>query len=280
VVLGAVITDGVIVQRLTNSVWVGLDCVLNESHIADVAKVFWALKTSLGKLRLYYESVNPSPTGDPAPSRYFPSITSYHHGKELVEFDYNGFLELGPDCVTFCARTKAGQDIVVKFVDRYGERAHRLLADADLAPELLYYGTPHVKDDQPSYQSISMVVMKFVAGDTLAEAMQTMNEEMIEMVRSEVQRALELLHSNGLVFGDLRPPNVMIDKNGKVKLIDFNWPGEEGQAKYPSLMSQGIAWPEGVKALAVMKREHDLDMLDKLFKGRLKGFKVLNRESR
>lgn len=74
------------------------------------------------------------------------------------------------------------------------------------------------------------------------KAMQTMNEETIEMVSSEVRRALDLLHGNGLVFGDLRPPNVMINKlNGK--LIDFNWPGEEGQAKYPSLMSQGIAWP-------------------------------------
>ena len=67
-----------------------------------------------------------------------------------------------------------------------------------------------------------------------------------------VRRALELLHSNGLVFGNLCPPNVMINKNSKVKLIDFNWPGEEGQAKYPSLISQGIAWPGGVKALAVM----------------------------
>jgi hypothetical protein len=66
------------------------------------------------------------------------------------------------------------------------------------------------------------------------------------------------------VFGDLRPPNVMITKDGKVKLIDLNWAGEEGQAKYPSLISSEIAWPEGVKALAVMRREHDLDMLRKL----------------
>ena len=106
-VLGAVITDGVIVQRLTNIVWVGLDCVLNESHIADVAKVFWALKTSLGKLKSYYESVNP--TGDLSPSRNFPSITSYHHGNEFVEFDYSGFLEHDvPDCITFHARTIEG----------------------------------------------------------------------------------------------------------------------------------------------------------------------------
>jgi serine/threonine protein kinase len=265
VVLGAVITDGVIVQRLTNSVWVGLDSVLNESQIADVAKVFWALRTSLGKLKSYYEGVNP--TDDlPAASRYFPSITAYYDGNELVEFDYIGFLEDGPDCITLHAQTRTmSQDIVVKFVDRYGEKAHRLLADADLAPKLLYCGSPHLKDDQPTYQSISMVVMEYVDGDTLAKAKRTMDEGTIETVRSEVRRALELLHDNGLVFADLRPPNVMITKDGKVKLIDFNWPGEEGQAKYPSLMSKGIAWPEGVEALTVMRREHDLDMLNKLF---------------
>ena len=52
----------------------------------------------------------------------------------------------------------------------------------------------------------------------------------------------------------------MITKAHEVKLIDFNWAGEKGQAKYPYLIS-----PEGVKALAVMEADHDLDMLSKLF---------------
>jgi hypothetical protein len=55
------------------------------------------------------------------------------------------------------------------------------------------------------------------------------------------------------VFGDLCLPNVMIRRYGKVKLIYFDWAGEEGQAKYPSLIAK-IAWPEGVEALAVMRR--------------------------
>lgn len=66
------------------------------------------------------------------------------------------------------------------------------------------------------------------------------------------------------MFGDLRPPNVMITKDEEVKLIDFNWAGEEDQAKYPSLISPEISWPEGVKPLALMRREHDFDMLNKL----------------
>lgn len=61
-----------------------------------------------------------------------------------------------------------------------------------------------------------------------------MSEESVGNVRSQVQRALELLHDGGLVFGDLCPPNVMILKDSKIKikLIDFNWMGVEGQVKY------------------------------------------------
>jgi hypothetical protein len=58
VILGAVITDGVIGQRLTNCVWVGLDSVLNEPHITHVARTFHALKASLEKLNIYYESLH------------------------------------------------------------------------------------------------------------------------------------------------------------------------------------------------------------------------------
>jgi hypothetical protein len=125
VVLGAVITDGVIVQRLTDYIWVGLDSVLNESHITHVARIFYALKGSLERLNSYYEGLqltNKSPAG----SRYFPSTTAYPNGDELIHFEYVGFLENSPDCTTLRARTCAEppQDIVVKFVDRYGERAH------------------------------------------------------------------------------------------------------------------------------------------------------------
>ena len=135
-------------------VWVGLDSVLSESHITRIARAFYALKASLKKLNSYYESLHP--TGNlPADSRYFPSITAYHpHGGELVQFKYVGFLENCPDCITLRARarTTPAQDIVVKFVDRYGKKAHQILADEGLAPKLLYCGSPHLNDDEPSYR--------------------------------------------------------------------------------------------------------------------------------
>ena len=208
------------------------------------------------------------PTGDlPADSRYFPSITTYRHDDKLINFEYVGFLENCPDCTTLHARrtTEPAQDIVVKFVDRYGERAHRLLADVGLAPKLFFCGSPCLRDEDPSYWSLSMVIMEYIDGKTLAQVKEEMNAQMKEKVRLGLKRALDLLHDKGLVFGDLRPPNVMVTKAHEVKLIDFNWAGEKGQAKYPYLISPGVDWPEGVKALAVMEANHDLEMLSKLF---------------
>jgi serine/threonine protein kinase len=266
VILGAVITDGVIVQRLTDYLWVGIDSVLIESRINHVAKTFYALKMSLEKLRAYYESQQLT-SDHPADSRYFPSITAYRQENVFFEFEYVGYLENVPDCVTLRARTllEPVQDIVVKFVDRYGERAHQLLADVGLAPRLLYCGLPCPNNDQPSSQPISMVIMEYIDGNTLAEAKHIKDEETLEGVQLELQRALKLLHKHGLVFGDLRLPNIMVTKDDKAKLIDFNWAGEANQAKYPLLISQEITWPKGVEPLAVMKPEHDWDMWRKLF---------------
>lgn len=204
-VLGVVITDGVIVQRLMDCVWIGIDSALCVARIRHVARIFSALKTGLGELHLYYESVRPNGKL-PVNSRYFPSITAYRDDDKLVNFEFMGYLENGPDCVTLRAQTcdEMRRRIVVKFVEHHGETAHRLLADAGLAPKLFYYGSPHIDEGQPSYHPLLMVVMEYVEGKTLAIAKPQMTPKMEESVQLELQRALDILHRKGMVFGDLR----------------------------------------------------------------------------
>jgi serine/threonine protein kinase len=83
-------------------------------------------------------------------------------------------------------------------------------------------------------------------------------------VRHDVRRALDLLHDHGLVFGDLRPPNIMITDKGEVELIDFDWAGEQGQVRYPSLMWSSVSWSVGVKWLDIITYAHDDDMFSRL----------------
>jgi serine/threonine protein kinase len=79
--------------------------------------------------------------------------------------------------------------------------------------------------------------MEHVNGLTLAKAKCKLDEKTAGRVRKEVECALDLLHTKGLVFGDLRPPNVMMTEAKEVKLIDFDWAREYGQVMYPYLIS-------------------------------------------
>ena len=236
-----------------------------------MGRVFSALRTGLEKLQSYYENLTPT-RKDPDPSRYFPSLTCYEDGGKIVEFEYVGYLENDFSCTTLRARTCTSppRDIVVKFMQEpYGASAHEALAEAGLAPKLLYCGKPSLKSGGPSYGEIEMIVMEYVDGDTVA-ALKTRRiwDDMKDVVRSEVRRALQILHEQkSLVYGDLRGPNVMVTKDKKVKLIDFDWAGVEGQATYPSLISdESRKWADGVVARGVIQKKHDLEMLEKLFK--------------
>jgi serine/threonine protein kinase len=237
--------------------WVGLSSE-RVSHSARGQNLLWSEE----ELRCYYENLRSTTVG----ARYFPSITAYRDGGENVNFKYSGFLENDPSCTAIRARTctEPARDIVVKFVDRYGERAHQILAEAGLAPKLWYCGPLQIDKGQPSYSPLRMVVMEYIDGSTLIVGKSELDAEATKRVREEVQRALDLLHARRLVFGDLRPPNVMITKAMEVKLIDFDWAGEHGQAKYPCLLSPNVHWPAGVKALDVIEYAHDKEMLDRL----------------
>lgn len=265
--LGAVFTDKVVVQRLTDFIWVGTDSTLNERHFYRVAHILYSLGRSIHRLHDYYLGLKLDRIEiTELHPRYFPSIRAYRDDSGvIVNFVYIEPLERDATCVTFLAKTveAPSKSIVVKFVERYGVAAHKLLEKTDAAPRLLYYGKVGVSDGDPTYGHLNMVVMEYLDGMTANQAKKL--RQLPPTFLEEVQTILNQLHENGLVFGDLRDVNVMITKNNKVKFIDFDWAGEEGVSRYPLLLSRQIKWPEGVvEGLAVMKKQHDLDMLKRL----------------
>ncbi|KIM75003.1 hypothetical protein PILCRDRAFT_689725 [Piloderma croceum F 1598] len=96
-VLGAIFTDKVVVQRLTDFVWVGTDTTLNEMNCYRVAHILH----SLGKLH----------------PRYLPSIRAYRDASSvIVNFANVKPLERDANCVTFLAKTleRSPKSIVVR----------------------------------------------------------------------------------------------------------------------------------------------------------------------
>jgi hypothetical protein len=117
-------------------------------------------------------------------------------------------------------------EVVVKFTAQYNAEAHRLLATKGFAPVL------HAC--VPVCGGLFMVVMDRVPGELAWDLVQ-LEKPIPYDVYQDINHAIMLLHSNDLVFGDLRPSNIMVVSNGSGSdarshgvLIDFDWVGTHG----------------------------------------------------
>lgn len=85
------------------------------------------------------------------------------------------------------------------------------------------------------------IIMEYVDGETLKEYLkenEKMEPEDVLKVMKPVMKALEQMHRTGMIHRDISPDNIMIRRDGQVKLIDF------GAAR--------VAQEEDEKSLTVM----------------------------
>ncbi|TDL25120.1 hypothetical protein BD410DRAFT_837365 [Rickenella mellea] len=289
-VLGGVITDTCIVQRLTDMMWFAQSSTEEDNRVYHLARVLVALRESLNDLESFYSSkvrqMAPLQRGRTHP-RFYPYPSSYtdETGK-IVNFEYVRKLDDYAACVTYQAKIvsvfdptqlslpdlgtacASGNDIVVKFVTRYGTKVHSFLAMHNHAPRLRYCGplsaiAPHERSSDPESLT-KRPWLRWAPSDA----------------RQQLETVLNKLHSNGYVFGDMRLQNVLFDEKDEVKLIDFDWSGSydtgknesdrvesdnDGCARYPLNLSRNIAWAEGVRDLEPILPQHDRNMLKRMF---------------
>lgn len=102
--------------------------------------------------------------------------------------------------------------------------------------------------------------MDFVEGTNIDETA-AMNSH----VKEQLLRALQVLKRGNFVHGDLRPNNLLLSSTYDVRIIDFDWAGEEGIASYPlSLNVATTAWPPGVEPGGKIKAAHDEALISQL----------------
>ena len=79
-------------------------------------------------------------------------------------------------------------------------------------------------EDMSTGTPIPFIVMEFVDGKTVRELLneghRLLPERTLEIV-SGVLRALEYSHQAGIVHRDIKPGNVMVTRNGDIKVMDF-----------------------------------------------------------
>ena len=149
-ILGAVFTDSVIVQRSTfdrQYVWVGTNSTINESQLTKAARMFHALKTNLGRLKMYYQKLEP--TGDlPVSSRFLPFNHCLSSSKWSHSFRICWFLEKLPRRTASLSELEPTLNrlriSLSNLLTDMGKRHTTLLADENFAPRILFYGSPRL----------------------------------------------------------------------------------------------------------------------------------------
>ena len=145
------------------------------------------------------------------------------------------------DCKVLRLRHKtSGQDLTLRSFPRHLD-AYELLCGirCQHLPEV--YDAIDVDDGQ-------IVLEEYIDGITVAQVMQTGKYSYpgLKKVLRDVCDALAVLHSHGLIHRDVKPENVMIDKTGRVVLIDFNASRKESSAGVDTVImgTVGYAAPE------------------------------------
>jgi len=74
------------------------------------------------------------------------------------------------------------------------------------------------------------LLMEYVDGKSLDEVEAPQLGQLV-LILGQVASALSHMHRRGVFHGDVKPHNIMLSKNGQVKLIDFGTAWIRGQAK-------------------------------------------------
>ncbi|KAI9439820.1 hypothetical protein H4582DRAFT_2075187 [Lactarius indigo] len=272
-IFGAVFVENAVVQQLTDFIWIG-GHPYDDRKIESVTRILASLGTGIKKLKDFYKTLSQDGLR-PNPQRFFPFIRRYPVKEDFVNFSYNAYLfpvtqdtrdtPRSPSKAIFVATTEVKRRrIIVKFTQRYNAKAHRLLAIKGCAPELLYCS----KEDPNSvdFAGLIMIVMEYIDGRTAYQRYS--NGRLDQRIFDQVEKALGILHDGNIVFGDLRYPNIIITKDERVLLLDFDWCGEHEKDTYPVSLNDNhdplnnINWHPDVKRGGKMAKVHDTFMLD------------------
>lgn len=106
------------------------------------------------------------------------------------------------------------------------------------------------------------IVMEFIEGTTLKELVGSYSGPMpygkAMSICRQILDAFAYAHENGIIHRDIKPGNIMIDKNGSVKIMDF------GIAKFSSIVSSETrtTWKWGAPHYMAPERFHEDGVVD------------------
>jgi serine/threonine-protein kinase len=139
----------------------------------------------------------------------YGGMSEVHHGHDV---------RLGREVAIKILRADLARD--PQFQERFRREAQNAAA-LNHPAIVAVYDTGEASTEQGA---LPYIVMEFVEGRTLRDIVKTegpMSQKRAMEVMADVCAALDFSHRHGIVHRDVKPANVMITKNGAVKVMDF-----------------------------------------------------------
>lgn len=118
--------------------------------------------------------------------------------------------------------------------------------EVDILRKLNHINIPKIHSfiDKGSYY---ILIMDYIQGDTISKCIQEggpWTEEKVINIAIQLISVLQYIHSQGYIFCDLKPSNIMLQPNGRIMLIDFGAAQCASDLLHVSLGTKGFAAPE------------------------------------
>jgi tetratricopeptide (TPR) repeat protein/predicted Ser/Thr protein kinase len=130
----------------------------------------------------------------------------------------------GMASVFLCEDERLGRLVAVKRLHAHSpdDVAQRFAREARLGASLNHPNLVSVYDTLTDDEAV-VIVMEYVEGETLREVLNRgpLSEERALGVVRDVAHALDHAHSQGVVHRDVKPANILLRKDGVVKLVDL-----------------------------------------------------------
>ena len=121
--------------------------------------------------------------------------------------------------------THLGRNVALKFLSDSTDQHYRarFLREARAVSTLSHPHIAVVHDYGETPEGQPFIVMEYIKGETLGDLLHSSAltiTQAVEVVEA-VAEALAAAHARGIIHRDIKPTNVIVDKEGEVKVLDF-----------------------------------------------------------
>ncbi len=149
-------------------------------------------------------------------------------GRQIGHFRIEREIGRGGAGVVYLAQdTKLGRHVAIKSLPpelmRDAHMRSRLKREAKLLASLDHPNIATIHDVVEQAESGGYLILQYIEGDTLAERLAHRPLDLREVlsIAQQIAEAVAAAHEHGVTHRDLKPGNIKITPDGKVKVLDF-----------------------------------------------------------